>query len=551
MDHYALRNRSRNLSAGLALACLLGLAPAITATARPKLAVVPKWDRFEGTFKSSIRYTNALQDATLTVIFTSPLGATQRVDGFWDGGRTWRVRFSPAEVGRWTFHTICSDTRNAGLHNLSGSFVCSSVVGQSPFRQHGLVKVAADGRHLEHQDGRPFFWLADSARDGARLSTPKDWMLYCGVRSSQGFNVVEWNATGVRDYKGDAPIEGPTNRIAINPDFFQRLDAKVHVAGVSGLLSAITPVAHEYAAQLSYDQTILLARYVVARYGGDPVAWILSFDPDPSGAQSERWKNIGKAVFARASSRPVMLAVGANTYLMDEFRDQPWVSILGVQTFTDITEDAVKWSADGPLAREWSQTPARPVISCLPVENSLRPGAQTRFTADEVRRAAYWSVLQTVPAGVAYSAEGIRNWDQTALTKKKDRAQGEYLPFWQRALFLPGGKQVARMADLVSSLPFWRLHPEPVMGAAPAQADSPLQHIASVSTTARDLALVYVPGERTLEILVEAMPPSPDVTWINPRTGERNPAVAVVVGKVCQFPTPDKSDWLLIVKAGK
>jgi hypothetical protein len=42
-----------------------------------------------------------------------------------------------------------------------------------------------------------------------------------------------------------------------------------------------------------------------------------------------------------------------------------------------------------------------------------------------------------------------------------------------------------------------------------------------------------------------------EATWTNPRTGETHPAVAVVVGKTCQFPTPAPGDWLLTIRAGK
>jgi hypothetical protein len=47
------------------------------------------------------------------------------------------------------------------------------------------------------------------------------------------------------------------------------------------------------------------------------------------------------------------------------------------------------------------------------------------------------------------------------------------------------------------------------------------------------------------------MPPSPNVTWFNPRTGEKSPAVAVVTANTCQFPTPSEGDWILFMKTDK
>jgi hypothetical protein len=80
---------------------------------------------------------------------------------------------------------------------------------------------------------------------------------------------------------------------------------------------------------------------------------------------------------------------------------------------------------------------------------------------------------------------------------------------------------------------------------------SPGLFIAAAGTETKDLSVLYVPEERTLEIVLEALPASPSVTWFNPRTGQNSPAVAVVGGHSCQFPTPEPGDWLLVMKAGK
>src|SRR6266478_1704797 len=169
---------------------------ALPAMASQKLPVVSKWGRFEHAFQSSLGYSNALQDVTLTVVFTSPLGETNQVYGFWDGGKTWLVRFSPNLPGRWTFTSTCSDKANKGLNNQRGEFVCTAAIATTRFARHGQIHVAADHRHFEHADGTPFFWLSDSVWNGARVSAIKDWRLYAGVRALQGFTVAQWTAAG-------------------------------------------------------------------------------------------------------------------------------------------------------------------------------------------------------------------------------------------------------------------------------------------------------------------------------------------------------------------
>ncbi|HVV70141.1 MAG TPA: DUF5060 domain-containing protein, partial [Verrucomicrobiae bacterium] len=254
------------------------LAPGNTraATQSQSMPVVPKWERFEHQFTSLADYANPLQEVTLKVLFVSPLGESTLVYGFWDGGRTWRVRFAPNQPGRWRFKSICSDAANLGLNEQTGEFLCTATLSESRFFQHGHVRVAADQEHLELEDGTPFFWLGDGVWTGAGASDPKSWEIYGLVRSSQNFSVAEWAAAGVEDSKGQSALTGFPEKIGINLEYFRRLDAKVATLGEVGLLSAIAPFGPtDRGLRLPDDQAALLVRYMVARWGGDPVAWIL------------------------------------------------------------------------------------------------------------------------------------------------------------------------------------------------------------------------------------------------------------------------------------
>src|SRR5262249_4351631 len=149
-----------------------------------------------------------------------------RVSGFWDGGRTWRVRFAPDQVGHWSYETTCSDVSNKGLSGQSGKFIFSIPNGTNRFAKHWPVRVAADHRHFEHADGTPFFWMADNLAAGMARSDPKNLQVYASVRVSQGFTAAVWALGTSVDEKGELPCIGG-DRITINPGFFQRLDAKL------------------------------------------------------------------------------------------------------------------------------------------------------------------------------------------------------------------------------------------------------------------------------------------------------------------------------------
>ena len=73
---------------------------------------VEQWTRFEDTFQSTNDYDNPVREAKLRVEFTSPSSKKRTILAFWDGGRTWRVRFSPDELGKWSYRASCSDQQN-------------------------------------------------------------------------------------------------------------------------------------------------------------------------------------------------------------------------------------------------------------------------------------------------------------------------------------------------------------------------------------------------------------------------------------------------------
>ena len=539
---------------GLLLACaLLALAGPGRLSAGlfwHKPTVVPEWSRFQQAFQSSVSYSNPVQEATLKVRFVSPQGETTEVYGFWDGGKVWRVRFAPDQPGHWSYRTSCSDPANRGLNDRSGRFLCSAPVGLSRFHQHGPIRVALDHRHLEQADGTPFFWLADTTWNGARRASAKDWDLYAQIRSSQGYSVVQWAVAPGKDERGQTAYSGFPERIAINPEFFQRLDARIERLSESGLLSAIAPLA-ELAdvgqEPLPEDQAVLLVRYAVARWGGDPVAWVLAFQPNAQGQEVERWKKIGQEVFAGMRHAPVVLYPGQAAGVLGQFRDQAWVDVFASQPVAAPSENALKAAFAGPFSQEWTRQPARPLLAVSPCENGFIGQTGKRFSPTEVRQAIYWSLLLAPPAGLSYSAQGVVNWDQTTSPKTAGDL-GADMPLWQKALFLPAGKQMFHLAGLMNSVPFWRLRPEPKLVAVQAGDTDPRHYLAAAATEANRLVTVYVPEQGTVQLSTERLPPAPTLTWFNPRTGETAPAVAVM-GDTCQVPAPAPGDWLLELTA--
>lgn len=537
----------------LSLVLMIGMAAALRA-AEP---IISKWGGFEQSFESSVAYENPLQEATLSVVFLSPLGETNRVYGFWDGARTWRVRFSPNMPGKWKWTTTCSDTANKGLHLQSGTFLCSAPVTKTRFGQHGPVRVASSGYTLEHDDGTPFFWVADTAWNGALLSTPKDWDFYLQTRVQQKFNAVKWVATQWRasptgDLKGEMAFTGK-EKISVNPEFFRRLDEKADAVTKAGLLNV--PVLlwaigghsaeHNPGAFLPEEQAILLARYMVARWQAHPVVWILGGDGHYFGSEGEKWRRIGRAVFDDITHAPVIMHPQGRHWVQREFKDEKWTGIIGYQSGHGDSDESLKWLTSGPITQDWEKEPRHPIINLEPpYEGHLAYNSKQPLSADLVRRTLYWSLLNTPTAGVSYGGHGVWGWDDGTKPPTDHSGTGVPQP-WQKALFLPGAQQMTNLVTFFSMIEWNQLRPRPDAIVNNPGNTKPSKYIAAARSVKGDLTLVYVPEDRTIEIFLASLPPSPEVKWFNPRTGETSAAVAVITDTTAQFPTPSEGDWIL------
>jgi hypothetical protein len=523
---------------------------------------VPRRSRFEAAFVSATEYAHPLHDTTLSVIFTSPSGHQHTIDGFWDGGTSWRARFKPDQLGQWTWTTACSDTANSGLHQQSGAFVCFDLIGETRFDQHGPLRVSANRRFLEHADGTPFLWLADTAWSGPLRSTAKDWAHYLRERVRQAFSVVQWVATQYLaapdgDLDGQLPYTGHT-QIAVNPAFYQRLDRRLDALNQAGLLGA--PVllwAAEWSNAsvngnnpglvLPEDQAILLARYMVARWGAHDVVWILNGDGDYRGPKAARWHRIGQAVFDTRPHAPVVLHPKGMNIPTEEFRDQAWLDITGYQSGHGDDEETQLWLVAGPPAQDWKLDPPRPSINLEPpYENHIAYQSQQRISSFTVRRALYWSLLVGPTAGVTYGGHGVWGWDDGSAPPVAHPNTGVPLP-WREALVMPAAEQLHVLAELFGSVEWWRLRPAPELMLVQPGQSQPSRTVLAARADAGDLALIYTPEAGTLKLNIADLRPELVACWVNPSTGERFDTVYTGTADHAQFTTPAEGDWVLLI----
>lgn len=141
------RREMLKLSSTGALAAIASTMQGVAGGAKSVNGSVPKWEVFELPLQGPSTG-NPFTEVELTATFT--LGSrTVMVDGFYDGGGGYKVRFMPDEEGDWSYTTR---SRVPGLHGKTGAFAC---VRELP-GAHGPVRVR-NTHHFAYADGTPYF----------------------------------------------------------------------------------------------------------------------------------------------------------------------------------------------------------------------------------------------------------------------------------------------------------------------------------------------------------------------------------------------------------
>jgi len=298
------------------------------------------------------------------------------------------------------------------------------------------------------------------------------------------------------------------------------------------------------------DQAIILARYMVARWQANPVLWFLGGDGDYRGAKADKWKRIGRAVFDGIAHAPVTMHPGGMQWVLKEFHNEKWYDIVGYQSGHGDDDATMRWMTEGPLTDDWAKMPHKPFINLEPpYENHIAYQSKKPISPNVMRRAMYWTLLNNPTAGVTYGGHGVWGWDDGTKQPTDHAGTGTPMP-WKKALTMPGAEQMAHLYGFFSTNDFWRLRPTPAFVVNNPGKNAAAKFVSAARTDKKDLMIVYVPEDRTIEVKLNSLPPSPNISWFNPRSGETSPAVAVVTTDTCQFPTPEEGDWLLVIKTG-
>ena len=236
------------------------------------------------------------------------------------------------------------------------------------------------------------------------------------------------------------------------------------------------------------------------------------------------------------------------SWVGDEFRDQPWVTFYTYQSGHSADEPKIRWLPEGPHTTDWLKTPPRPIINIEPnYEDHPSYPTDVRFTAAEVRRATYWSLLVTPTAGVSYGHFSLWAWaSEREPVGQAIRRQSEFTvePWWT-VVGTPGVESMTIARNYFESGDWWRLRPAQDLLVEQPGADDSRHFVAAGRTEDGDWTVVYFPVGQEIRLQPGAVDGT-SARWFDPRNGHWSPAQATAgPDGQSSFVAPDERDWVL------
>ena len=485
---------------------------------------------------------------TLDVEFTDPDGAKKLVPAFWAGKNQWKVRYASPLVGVHAWRSVCSAADDTGLHGVTGKVEITPNTGTNPLYRHGPVRVAKDGRHFEHADGTPFFWLGDTWWKGlCKRLTWDGFQELTKDRVAKGFTVVQIVCGPYPDEsflddrivnEGGKPYES-RDFTRINPQYFDYADRRFQHLLDAGLSPAI--VGAWGRSDCNSMQAVGVEglkrhwRYLVARYAAYPVFWILAGEiPDQTKWGEGQWGEVGKYL---RSIDPYHRLVTCHTGQGRRGADGD-VNVIDFDMVGGNHDQnaAISPGSVGFVTTACSKNPPMPVL----VGETCYEGHMQQGFGD-IQRRIFWQSILSGAAGHTYGAAGI--WHAGVEGDPGHTgAWGQAYDYttWKEGMNYPGSTQLGSGKKLLEQYPWSRFEPHPEWAPGCFAAGIP-----------GEVRFVYLPrrniynwdGPKVVNL-------EPDVDWHvyywDPATGRKFDQGAIRGVASYQKNVPSPQDWVLV-----
>lgn len=440
---------------------------------------------------------------------------------------------------------------------------CAMVTAQNLPR----LKVSPDKHFLQTADGKPFFYLGDTAWELFHRLDREEALHYLKNRAEKGFNVVQAvalaeidgvdtpNAYGHRPLIDRNPAK-PDCKDGDNNDYWDHVDFIVSNANKMGLYVGLLPTWGRWWNDdnpiFGKENAEAYGRWIAGRYSKYSVIWILGGDRNPdSREKQEIIRAMARGI--RSVDRDNLITFHPTGWQTSSkwFHGDEWLSFNGRQSGHN-----QRYNSNMQIIDDFRRSPAKPIIELEPLYEDhpleFNPDNEGHSCSWDVRRTLYWSVF-CGSAGVTYGHHSVWQMYDPA----KGRAPiNRPLMGWCEALEQPAAKQAAHLRRLMESRPYFSRIPVPrfivddkVWSSVPGAGR---YRFAATMDSKGSWAMVYAPIGRTFSVNTNMLNGEKLVAWwYSPRSGKAKKIGKFVNdGSVLSFTPPAKGealDWVLVI----
>ena len=415
------------------------------------------------------------------------------------------------------------------------------------------LMVSPNQRYLVKPDGSPFFYLADTAWELFHRLSRSEADHYLQDRAAKSFTVIqavvlaELDGLNTPNPAGHHPLidNDPTRP---NEAYFEDVDWVVNRAAELSLFVGMLPTWGDKWHKdggigpqvFNPDNARVYGRFLGARYRRAPIIWILGGDKfidDEEERQTIAAMAQGLSEGDGGRHLKTYHPIGQYSSAF-WFHDAGWLDFNMIQT--GHTRDRDNYAS---IAAEYNRTPIKPVIDGEPGYENIAHGfteAFGRLDAHQARKFCYWSLFSGA-CGHTYGCNDI--WQ---MWKAGDKPIIAANTPWEKALHLPGSRQMQFARQLIESGPYFDRLPDQSLIALPNPTGA--DHVSACRAPDGSYALVYIPTGLPVTIRTFLLKGSQlHAQWYDPRSGERTAIEPVEIAPWhnTTFVPPGSTDWVL------
>lgn len=423
------------------------------------------------------------------------------------------------------------------------------------------LRVSDNKRFLVTKDGKPFFWLGDTAWELFHRLSREEAEKYLKDRAAKGFTVIQAVALaeldGLHDPNpyGEIPLEND-DPAKPREAYFQHVDYIINKAEELGLYIALLPTWGDKVFKdrwgagpeiFNTNTAQAYGKWIGNRYKNKKnIVWVIGGDRNPDEKAKAIW---------RAMATGVTEGVGGNDNALITFHPQPnglqeggssayfhndeWLDFNMFQT-GHCRENNV-WDR---VQVVYNRTPIKPVLDgeTLYEDHPVCFNAKDLGTSSayDIRKHAYFDVFAGA-FGHTYGCHDI--WQMYA--PNRTPINGPHFP-WYVALDLPGAGQMKYLRRLIESRPMLDRVPDQSIITNALGANDRIQ-----ATRGKDYLFIYsAQGKPVVVNMGKISGKEVAAFWFNPKNGETKDA-GRSQNKGQQTYTPPSSgygnDWVLVI----